>query len=190
MVDDSVILDGFPAIPSHWASCLFGCVDAICSYQFATPPLADCEYDHTYHYARAGDGIRRAAGGTNLDLELRAIPVDVEATTRRIRELHGVECQSRAFFSAGEFESFALQTLRRGRALVIIFDWFYVACRREYQRIHAPHGMCLVGIEAGGGPVHLQDQYHGRLQIPGDVFAAFIAFSTQEGGDGAKLIEI
>ena len=188
MVDDRVILEDFGAIASHWASCLYGCVEAICKYQFHTPSFADCEYDHTFYYDRSRSGIQCDAAG-DLDLKFRGVPAKAGSTERRIRELHGIDFRDRHVFSTGEFESFALQTLRRRRALLVIFDWFYVAGRREYQRIHAPgHAMCLVGLEAGG-PVHLVDQYYGRLKIPREVFADFIRFSAEDGREGVKITE-
>jgi hypothetical protein len=190
MANDQVILQGFPPIPRHWPSCFFGCTEAITQYQFAALPFADCDYDHTFYYERQPGGIGRAADGTNLDLKFESMPVDFDATFQRIRDARGFDYRLHHFFSAGEFESFALQTLRGGRALAVYFDWFYVAERREYRKIHAPHYMCLVGVGAGGGPVYLQDQYHGRLVIPGGEFGDFIEFSGQDGRDGAMFIEL
>jgi hypothetical protein len=188
MLNDRVILQDFPDISRHWPTCALGCIEAICKYQFGTPPLADCQYDHTFHYERRRGGILRDAEGTNLDLEFHATPGNFGATTRRVREAHGIEIRHHSFFSVREFEAFALEALRERRALVVVFDWFYMEGRREYQRIHAPHCACVVGIEVGGGPVHLVDQYCGRLKIPGEAFADFLAFSAGEGRDGAEFM--
>lgn len=189
MADDRVILQDFPAIAKHWASCTLGCIEAVCKYQFDTPTLADCQYDHTFSYERPHGGIQRDADGTNLALAFQALPVSSAAGAQRIRELYGIESRRHFLRTASEFEHFALEVLRGGRALAIVFDWFYVAGRREYQRIHAPHTMCLVGIDIGGGLVHLVDQYHGRLKVPREVFAGFIDFSSQDGREGAQLME-
>jgi hypothetical protein len=190
MVSRRAILEDFPSIAPHWASCVAGCVEAISQYQFDTPPFADCDYDHTFHYERRLGGIRRDREGTNLDLTFLGMPVEFRTTAQRIRDRYGVELRHHYLCSADEFESFVLASLSAGCALAIFFDWFYVEGRREYLRIHAPHCMCLIGIDGGGGAVHLLDQYYGRLKISGELFADFIAYSSQEGRNGVKLMEV
>jgi hypothetical protein len=189
MANDRIILEDFPPIPRHWPSCFLSCAETICRYKFKTAPFADCHYDYTFHYERQSGGIVRDADGTNLALKFQAIPAEFETVVQRVRETHGIEFQRHFIVSAGEVEAFALQALRSGLALGIIFDWFYVADRREYRRMHVPHYMCLVGVEAGGGSVHLQDQFLGRLVIPGNEFAEFIEYFGQEGRGGVQFLE-
>jgi hypothetical protein len=189
MPNDGVILHDFPVIARHWPYCFLGCVEAIATYQFDSAPFADCAYDHTFHFERKPGGIHRVEDGTDLDLQFGPVQVDVVESFERVLQAGGLEYRIHYLSSPSDFEPFVLDALRAGRPLAADFDWFYVAGRREYRSIHAPHYVCLFGVEPGQGTVHVQEQHHGRLQIPGSEFAEFLEYSCQDGRPGARFVE-